>query len=899
MLGKGQENLLRKRNKEFIYPLDNSFIEKPISKSEVNTKNINTYTNQNFTDANSLVEYFHGMLLNYINLEKENNKKLNDETIQLKNMIINHKKGKNNNLKINGGEYYKYNYYTEDNDSINIYYSKGNNIDITYNNYTDNNGESIHDITICYTKNTETDKNIISTLIIDLNNGKIYDDKYKIYKNVYTSSKNINALIKIIIDEFIALPYNYNINVYENYDKTEYTEKNHNKNYLYHSVLSLLIIILSFRNNMDKSIYKKYNYTRFLKDMYENYLNPNNYKFFNNNSNILLTYDTCTNDIYNIFNGDCVLNTLTCVKYKELHELLIEKINMINGNILKQYGNIDYKNHINNVLTLYHNEFYKNSILKYIDGYTEFIKNINNYINYTNEDENPQNILYYYNDSYSKEMVTICNECIMYNSAIISSLIDYGKTIELETYITEDVRNSKDIIDKIKEYKEYFDNTVIPRNIEKFKYIVKQINILLNFYNNIINKYNMNLFYINTLISLYLFYYKVDYLFDVKILKFYNHDNNKKNAINRFCNMSYNVHDIDLIRYNYYNNNKYINYFIDNKEYFFSFLNTSNHAIILILAINPNNFSKSYYICDLNNLNFIVFNSTNIKTSDLIFEDNHFYYNFGTKRYIYSYYMMTKNKYYDDNKLSYNNKNICMDIATLDESDNYYANFCTCEIINNYNIIKYINKVLNNKYNNYYRLLISITMNNDSNYNNFKDFNKNLNKYVKKEILKELTFIPYLIIVDKEECIIDNLLYYIMDLLYNYFLINNRIIPNLGINSNFILNNVDLNTIKLNTFNYMITNKYDDININMLNIYFDTLERKYYYMQVKEIIDNFSANLRVNGLFFGGELLENYKYNCNNVIKKIIIILLIIVIIIIIVLIVLYIINKYKNNSFK
>ena len=174
-----------------------------------------------------------------------------------------------------------------------------------------------------------------------------------------------------------------------------------------------------------------------------------------------------------------------------------------------------------------------------------------------------------------------------------------------------------------------------------------------------------------------------------------------------------------------------------------------------------------------------------------------------------------------------------------------------------------------------------------------------MNKYVKKEILKELTFIEYDNIVNTEECIIDNLLYYLIDLLYNYFLNNNRIFPNLNINSNFILNNNDLNTIKF-TFNFMITNKYDDININMLNIYFNEQERQNYYIKVKEILYNFSANHRVNGLFFGGELLENHKYNYNSIIKKIIIILLVIVIIIIVVLIVLFIINKYKsNNKFK
>ena len=49
------------------------------------------------------------MLLNYINLKKSNNEVLDNETIQLKKVILDYDKESmvNNNLKINGGEIYK------------------------------------------------------------------------------------------------------------------------------------------------------------------------------------------------------------------------------------------------------------------------------------------------------------------------------------------------------------------------------------------------------------------------------------------------------------------------------------------------------------------------------------------------------------------------------------------------------------------------------------------------------------------------------------------------------------------------------------------------------------------------------------------------------------------------
>src|SRR5574344_1925014 len=97
-------------------------------------------------------------------------------------------------------------------------------------------------------------------------------------------------------------------------------------------------------------------------------------------------------------------------------------------------------------------------------------------------------------------------------------------------------------------------------------------------------------------------------------------------------------------------------------------------------------------------------------------------------------------------------------------------------------ILKYINRYLNIKdiwgsYDIPYRLGIR-RINNKKDYEFFKDFNINLNKYIKKLILEDLiydnsTTIDFNTLINNDECIINNFIYYFIDLLYNeYFRIN-------------------------------------------------------------------------------------------------------------------------------
>ncbi len=893
-----------------IYPL-NDFKEKTINKPEVNIKKIKSNKNT-YTDADSLVEYFHGMLLNYINLKKSNNEVLDNETIQLKKVILDYNKESmvNNNLKINGGEIYKGEEYKEDDDiGVNIENNNDNRINIInikYNKYKDTNNESIHDITIEYIKENT---NISNKLIISLINGNIYETEHKVFKRVYSSSRIINKLIESIVNKLITLNIR-DLKVYTNIDNKEILTDINNRSIIHQSVLSLIIIILSFRNNMDKDTYTKYNYTRFIRDMYINYLEPDRYKFSNNNANILLTYSRFIDeDISKYFLGDCALNALSCAKYKELHKLIVIKMNMIKNKEKYDYRDefLYYDYYIYSILSrLDKNNIngYNEEIYNYMQEFYTFLRLINEYTTYTD----------YYKwiqfPDMNKIIITLLKRCIKFDSVIRSILIDYSATDKLSEYII----NHKYIIETINELIKYFESDINEKDLEIKLNITNNI---FSFYHNIIKNYNAYIFYINVLISLYLIYCKVDYLFDEKILKFYSHIDDRKYAINRFRNMAYNIHNIDPFKYTYYKmDRKYFrSTYNDNNEYFFSEITNYSHATLFIIEVNPNNLSKKYYVLDLNDLNFITFEVNDINPNDeysISPTEKNYVFSFGPLRYRYYYYYLTMKKYNDECMYSGNYTSPCMDINTLEIKDKPYNYYATLEPFNTTMhecILKYIYRYFSIKdiwgsYDIPYRLGIR-TINNKKDYESFKDFNINLNKYIKKIILEDLiynnlTSINFNILINNDECIINNFIYYFIDLLYNeYFRINN--------------NNLDLNTFYNN-----IISGYNIINIKILANYFLPKDNRF-KLDVISIINDFNKNNYskniisgdksleytnneynlLNNKFYGGELLENYKYNCNDVIKKIIIILLIIVIIIIIVLIVLYIINKYKNNSFK
>ncbi len=754
--------------KKSLYPLNNfndkplyhlnNFNEKTMNIPYIDIKNMKLINNNNYTDADSLVEYFHGMLLNYISLEKSKGK-LSDDFIRLEKVIKDYNKEKRMNKIIRikgGGEWFKGEKYKEDYDSDTLIHNDddiikddGNKINIIYNSYVKYKGETALNITIEYIKEEESNDNSVirNRLVLDFMTGNIYETENKVYKKVYVSSKIIDKLIKILIKKLTILFVN-KINVYMNYgDQYDEVQDMLERLKIYQTVTSLLIIILSFRNNMDKDTFTKYNYSRFISDFYMYYLKQTFYKFDNNNMNVLLTYNAYGNHIFNMFSGDCALNALTCVKYKELHKLLVTKKNIMKHKELYDYNNVNYYDRIKSILLCMDKDNFNehnNDILDYVQGYTEFIKDIYEYKNLTDYNELKNNY-----DNRNK-IITLLERCMKYDSAIRSNLIDYNAIKELEENIIKynDENTNKNINSLI----EYFKSETIKDDLEEK---IKQIDNIFKIYYDIIKKYNANIFYINILLSLYLIYYKVDYLFDEKIFKFYSHINKRKYAINRFRNISFNSYDIDLIRYSYYkddHHNYYENNYNDDNEYFFSFIDDLEHATLLILEVNPKDLSKTSYVCDLNNLNFLTFDA-NIDPNDtkkmdfesiikdmgngndipyilmLNFGNNIPYtFNFGPLRYSSYHYDLTLKKYMEDCENS-NSAVPCMDVQQLVHTNKHYANFMQVNIMKNNNILQYLNKCLRNNniqgdYEIPYRLLI-LYINNNNDYEIYKKLGGN------------------------------------------------------------------------------------------------------------------------------------------------------------------------------
>ena len=880
MLGGKLEEQFATSFEESIYPL-NDFEEKTKNIPEINIKNIKSNVNKdNYTDADSLVEYFHGMLLNYISLEKENNIVLDNETIQLEKVIKNYNKDKTNNNLI-GGEYEDFNTDDENTPFINIdkYDRDCNKITVTYNNYTENN-EELHYILIELMKN----KKELETININLNNANIYMLKNKLTTNAFSSSNNTNNFIELSIKKLINLSFRKDVNALFKYkNQGNMVIDSNNKNKIYGSILSLLIMLLSFRNNMDKGIYSKYYYERYLKQLCDNIINDKSYKF-HNNRDVHLTYLINTNeDLKLAFSGDCMINTLMCVKKEELQELLVKKIEMIkenednNGNEVKDYENENqYLKQIEAILqpepvideTDYIN-IYSNIIYNYSSKYFKFIKKINKFKPNENYDYIKSS-----NEKYMDEIKQLCDECVRYDSAILSSLADYGKTEEIKQYI-----NVEDNIKILKEMKKYFKLNKLDNNTTN--YYLSELKRILTFYKQIIDRYNVNNFYINMLITLYLIVYKIEYLFDEEILKYYSAETKRKYGVKRFGNFIYNAHEVDLMRFN--------NYHYNNYDYLFTYIdNGKKHALIMIIKVNPNNLlEKGYYVCNLNDLNFVIFNYNNHNITNT--------HNLGTIRYSYTYYSLSKNLYNNIYKLRtltnpnedsktihtyiYNNfsekymnmglieyylnsankggmnttkLNEILNLSNIEEleKNNQFIFRLSEYSVNNAIMRIYIyecfNTIYNYRvYNDDYRLEILKTKD-KSIYENYKKFFININAHIKEIILKNTHFYNY-VIINNKDCIIDNFVYYFIDFIYNNYSINN---------------------ITESEFYDKIIKDYFDVNTDELFKYLSIKDKKI-LEEIEYIIYKFAYYKIQKNMFSGGELTNNINYN--NIIKKILI----------------------------
>ena len=364
---KSKDLLNQTKNKDILEKIKNS-----------NTKNQN---------AESLIEYFEGMILKYINLYESRGENVDE----LKKFILNEDKytkfesenNDNSNNKLKGG-------YTDDmyNGNILKLNSTDNNwgkIEIEYDRILSRQ----YIIRISHSYNTLNAFN----LEINIGNCTIMDHIYGIFNtNLYTNTTNITGILEIIIQKLMEYDYNDNINniglTLKNDISTMSSEKGYNIRILIRSIISTLILILTIRTGTNKNIYKKYNNTflllavsKFLLYNYavDDYINS---AFLFNGTNFnQLTYEEKKPYKYiAAFHGDCALNVLICKTVPEIQELLIEKINYIE-NKNEAHNDVYYYDKIRAVLNNLNviNELNcTNSILKYVEGYQLFINYIKN-----------------------------------------------------------------------------------------------------------------------------------------------------------------------------------------------------------------------------------------------------------------------------------------------------------------------------------------------------------------------------------------------------------------------------------------------------------------------------------------------------------------------------------------
>ena len=853
----------------------------------IKTKN-NNLLNQSFKNktqnAYYLIKYFEGMILNYIKLYEFRGENIN----KLRKIIT------NNINKIKGGGYNindKYPYYQNDETKpITVFYD---NIwkDITINIHiaykTEYKIHIIHD----------SDDNKLD-LIVDLQNNIIVDNISKSYNlDICENTKNINNIIDNIIKILIKYKYddtNININVFNDTNNDMLNDIEHK--IILFSTISLLIMILTIRNNTDIHLYKLYNTTNILSDICKNLINekydkPYN-KFHSNNMN-MLTYLEKNHMLS--YTGDCALNVLVCIKTPEIRELFVDKISYSQNKQINTSKNelyyIDEINKIFNELLILNGFEYIEQIKNLVNDYHKFTNFIcgNEYIKFKNDvldgEDNFQNL-----DS-KKDFINNCNILLKLINIFRNNLFGYNITNDEANEICETIDKYKnDLIVYMKNINN--DNTNI--NIQMINNFINIVDIIIK------NNHNsFNVFYINLLISLLLTKHKINYLLDEVFIDFFKYSKNKTYFIKRFRNVSDIDADLNLILPEYQDGNN------EDDKYLFMYckLEKVAHAVLLIININKYG-NKKMYLYDLNDLILYSFEE---------FKENNYFHD--CPRSLMSKYILNNNfpnwiiQKYNNNLLEYYLNEIPIKLKSIDS-------------FGNDSLINIIESSVNSIFKNNEKTIISdkidLPILLSLNYNDYNKVNFNFNKYIKKSIFNDL-------IINCDNMIYDNpkkeqLVKYLLEL-YNY--INEEIIEN----DKYNLGNLLFAFIKyLVYYKYLIKNDIINYRINCKNIYNDIIYPYFidiYYFNYNEFMDyldiyNYEIFKRVDTdeddikgeIYYILSILDknnkNYAIvkggNINNnnfLIKKILIILLIVVIIIIVILIVLLIINKYKNKELR
>ena len=862
--------------------------------------NENQIFNTKDQSANYLIEYFEGMILNYISLYERQGKRMD----KLKNFILNHDK----NIKFKGGDVD--NKYIKDNDTYKEYKKDEDikdedilpilkykwdhiniEIDIDY--------RSAYDIHIKH-NNNEGSNNI--DLIIDLQHNTIIDNIQKSYNNnLYDSTKNILYILSQITERLIESIYNnvcYDIslcicdgrknddgkkNVIEEYDDCE-------NNAIFKGIISLLIMILTLKNNTDENIYKKYNTAFLLSSIYEKFghymgerefdYNASFYKFNVNNKN-LLTYNEKNHLIS--FDGDCALNVLMTVKNEDIRELFVDKISLSQKKFINEGKKKSeyYVNKINEVFKeLQVTETfvdYVNEIKDFVEEYTDLMNFIDNdFSNFKNDLTNKK-----YTDldeKYRKNFGYICTVYLGFIHIIRNNLLDYN--------FENDENNKIDkMLFKLDMKTEKMAETYMNENKTKdynitSREFVKIIDIIIKY------KDSFNIFYINLLISLLLIKHKINYMFDTNIMKILKHSENKMDIIKCFRHVCYNENEYGFGLPAYQKGD-------GDDKYLFKFggIRNMGHAVLFIINIDNNN-NKKVYLYDID---------------DLIM--------YCTKKYDRTSYckkFTTSEEYYINNTLprwffqkynfilfspGYMSQQIIVSLNNIASNNDIIKSLNKINIFNEKGYIDFkkihtlkydecIEDNFNSVYYNYKKLIFKQLLDYcNSSKNEYIQFQSSNNDFI-----YTINFIDNYI----NENIINynnntrNLLYKIIDCLVQckYKLLLSK--------GNRINIDEEYKTILKN-----MTNTYS-IATGKIGKYIDFISDSNRHNELVNLIINIIRKIRVwtkniNIVNGGNDVTNSY----NSIIKKILIILLIIVIIIIIVLIVLYIINKYKNNNLK
>ena len=732
-------------------------------------------------------------------------------------------------------------------------------------------------------------------LIIDLQHNAIIDKVNKLRNDdIGTNTKNITYILDNITP--ILIKYNHDsstlisLSIYDNSSHSTILDSLNVGGTYIRSIISLLIMILTLKNDVSKDVYKKYNTTFLLSGIYKYQLLKNIsiidyyycFRLFGGNNYHILTYSN--KDHIMDYGGDCALNSLMCVKNEDIRKLFVDKISYSQKNkkLNINEGN-NYITKINNILNQMNNYQLKkfnliSSIRNYVNEYDNFISSlINDYpllkkgietINYTVLPEE-------YKDCFTK----MYNRYLKFAHILRNNLLDYNLSNDEADEMCDSISNDLIEVDKILNSEVQSGTYDFTSGACKFITIIDR---------HLKYKDSFYIFYINILISLLLIQHKIDYLFDEDIINVLKHSN-KLNIIRCFKNVECNRNELGSILPVYqqgYGNDKYI--------FKYGALQNITHVVIYIIDVNTP--TKKIYLYDLNDLIMHYSEDFNPNNYQELPNDPQQYYSFDNHppRWI-----KNKNKYYE----KYYSSNI---ITYFENINRISFLFCSSysfkqAIIDSLSLNK--NSVFRND--GYLDFVTLLTLN-DAYYNK-NNFNYEYN--IKAQIFDKLVNLPNTItskininflnvikyisdfvqknIIDEESCGSKKLLFKFIECL---------------IKAKWIYNGNNINTINLDSEYKKIKNYFDDTyHLTDTQIFVDYLDFKVdyyrYNLQCKniiiEILETLIFNFNSEAIVYGGYL--NTYFN-NSILKRVLIVLLIVVIIIIIVLIILFIINGYNNN---